>query len=55
MNMIYDGKDLEFSINPGFLASVVQQMRSCIVGNKCLKFDGEDGKWTHVVATYTPK
>jgi len=50
LNILYSDKPLEFSINPTFLQAIVSQLRACVVGERCLKFYGND--WEHVVAHY---
>ncbi len=44
----YDGPDIHIVANPSFLKEVTSKVRTCIIGERALKFVG-DG-WEHVVA-----
>jgi DNA polymerase III sliding clamp (beta) subunit (PCNA family) len=50
LNIKYSNEPFEFSINPAFLQAIVSQLRSCVIGKRCLKFTGD--KWIHVVAHF---
>jgi DNA polymerase III sliding clamp (beta) subunit (PCNA family) len=44
----YDDKGLGFIINPSFLKSILEQLSSCMIGERCMKFDGPN--WMHVIS-----
>lgn len=48
VNMPYRGEQIKFAINPHLLKAILAQTRVCVVGERCLKFTGEN--WQHVVA-----
>jgi DNA polymerase III sliding clamp (beta) subunit (PCNA family) len=46
-NIRYSDEPIVFMINPNFFKDIINQSSSCIVGERCLKFTGEN--WEHII------
>lgn len=47
LDIKYNGRPLSFNINPVFLKEIARKTRKCIVGERMIKFAGED--WEHIM------
>ena len=48
LNVHYTDEAVSFLVNPGFLMSILGQIKVCTLGKSSMKFEGEN--WEHVIA-----
>lgn len=48
VNVKYKEQPIQFSIHPQFLREIVGKVQTCIIGERVMKFEGEN--WKHVVS-----